>query len=100
MARTTGVNQKQIAKILRECVFSPAKPGPMKVVSDVGDPRYYQTRVIELLTQERGRCMNVECVKTLRTCIQLLSLSIGELQHGNIIQSSETRSILDPSLER
>lgn len=41
------MNQRKIAAALRESVFAPNKPGPLKVVADVGNADYYILRAIE-----------------------------------------------------
>lgn len=42
----------QIRKILSQSAFNPRKPGPMKVIADVGDPNYYRQRALELITHD------------------------------------------------
>ena len=49
MARKKGVNKKLIAQILRDSVFSPTETGPLKMIAEVGDPRYYKQRAIEMI---------------------------------------------------
>ena len=44
------MNKRQIAKALREAVFTPGKPGPLKIIADVGDADYYINRAREFLT--------------------------------------------------
>ena len=46
----TKINKRQLAAVLRESIFAPNKPGPLKIIIDVGDPRYYMQRAIELST--------------------------------------------------
>ncbi len=43
------MNKTQIAKKLRESVFAPNKPGPLKIIADVGNSEYYIKRAIEML---------------------------------------------------
>ncbi len=43
------MNKTQIAKKLRESIFAPNKPGPFKIIVDVGNSEYYIKRSIELL---------------------------------------------------
>ncbi len=43
------INKTQIAATLRESVFAPNKPGPLKVIVDVGDKKYYARRAKEFI---------------------------------------------------
>ncbi len=43
------MNKTQISKKLKDSVFAPNKPGPLKIIADVGNADYYITRAIELL---------------------------------------------------
>lgn len=43
------LNKTQIAKKLRDSVFAPNKPGPLKIIADVGCSDYYIKRAVELL---------------------------------------------------
>ena len=95
------LNKKLIRKILSDCAFSPVEPGPMKIIADVGDPVYYQTRVRELLESIRGGARLHSNIPTLQMCIQLLTLSIGELQHEQVqCKVSRSRFDLDTALTR
>ena len=44
-----SMNKTQISKKLKDSVFAPNKPGPLKIIADVGNSDYYITRAIELL---------------------------------------------------
>jgi hypothetical protein len=50
MTRKKRVNKTQLQRILRESVFDPNEPGPLKVISDVGNVDYYRNRSIELIS--------------------------------------------------
>lgn len=50
MSRKTRINKRELAATLRESVFAPNKPGPLKIMVDVGDPRYYIQRAMEFGT--------------------------------------------------
>ena len=43
------MNKRQIAATLREAVFTPGKPGPLKIIADVGDVDYFIRRATETL---------------------------------------------------
>jgi len=49
MTRKSKITKKELAAVLRESVFAPNKPGPLKVIVDVGDPRYFMQRALELI---------------------------------------------------
>jgi hypothetical protein len=70
----------RIKGVLRHCGFDPNKPGPMKVIADVGDPMYYQQRAIELIRLEEHRSRNPAAVKSLKQAIGLLALAVVELE--------------------
>ena len=48
---------KMMKTILNESVFNPDIQGPLKIVFDVADPRYYELRALELI-QEARQCIN------------------------------------------
>lgn len=50
MTRKSKITKRELAAVLRESVVAPNKPGPLKVIIDVGDPRYYMQRTLELVT--------------------------------------------------
>ena len=43
------MNKTQISKKLRDSTFAPNKPGPLKIIADVGNSDYYIKRAIEML---------------------------------------------------
>ena len=47
--RKSKITKKELAAVLRESVFAPNKPGPLKVIVDVGDSRYFMQRALELI---------------------------------------------------
>jgi len=49
MKRKSKITKRELAAVLRESVFAPNKPGPLKVIVDVGDSRYYSQRALELI---------------------------------------------------
>lgn len=50
MPRKSKITKKELAAILRESVAAINKPGPLQIIVDVGDTRYYVQRATELLT--------------------------------------------------
>jgi len=44
------VSLTKIREILRKCQFNPRKPGPMKIIADMDDAKYYRLRAIELIS--------------------------------------------------
>ena len=77
MARKKGVNKKLIAQILRDSVFSPTETGPLKMIAEVGDPRYYIQRTIELLRSALQCPFNDN---EIQMAISLLALAKAETQ--------------------
>lgn len=80
MARTKGVNKKLIAQILRDSVFSPTEPGPLKVIAEVGDPRYYKQRAIEMIHTSVDTPFAGD---EIQMAISLLALAMAESQLRN-----------------
>lgn len=78
MARTKGVNASRIKAVYRSCVFTPAKPGPMKIIADVGDPQYYIQRSAEIL--ELQIQSPEKDTEELRKAIGLLALAVAETE--------------------
>jgi hypothetical protein len=58
-----------IIKILRECVFDPREPGPMKIIADVGNQEYFITRAIELLSTEKQLLIQDELIQAIRLLV-------------------------------
>lgn len=42
------VTKRKLQAILKESVFTPSEPGPLKIIAEVGDKNYYVQRSIEL----------------------------------------------------
>lgn len=38
-----------VKQVLQSCAFNPRVSGPLKIIADVGDQKYYKTRAIELI---------------------------------------------------
>jgi len=56
------MNQTQIAKKLRDSVFAPNKPGPLKIIADVGNSDYYINRAVEMLRHSLVQSSsNIKC---------------------------------------
>jgi len=68
------ITTTSIKRIFQSCLFSPRKPGPMRIIMDVGDPLYYQNRVCEILKTNTGD------TQMLRQAISLLALAIVEIE--------------------
>lgn len=58
----------QIRKILKQAVFNPRKPGPMKIVAEMGNSQYYKMRAIEAISNNE-----------LYQAIKLLALAIASI---------------------
>ncbi len=50
MKRKSKITKRELAAILRESAVAPNKPGPLKIIIDVGDVQYYMRRAMELVT--------------------------------------------------
>jgi len=40
-----------ISAFLRKCFFNPRKPGPLNIISDIGNAEYYEMRAIEYVKE-------------------------------------------------
>jgi hypothetical protein len=52
----------------------------MAIIADVGDPMYYQQRVVELVRAEGHRSRNKAAIPALKQAIGLLALAVVELE--------------------
>lgn len=43
----SNITLTNVRKVLKAAIFNPRKPGPMKIVSEVGSREYYELRAIE-----------------------------------------------------
>ncbi len=69
------ITKTKITQILNACKFNPRIPGPLKIISDVGNPDYYKNRAIEFIEQSKLEgCGEREC---LERAISLLALAIA-----------------------
>lgn len=73
------VNKRNISRVLRDCTFSPQFDPVMKVIVDVGNPRYYINRAIEELKRVPDELPFED--KRLTTAIQLIVLAKIGLQY-------------------
>ena len=62
-----------ISKILNTCKFNPRVPGPLRIISDVGNTDYYMNRAIEFI--EGAKHENQR--DRLLSAIALLALAIA-----------------------
>ena len=68
------MNQTQISKKLNDSKFAPNKPGPLKIIADVGCSDYYIKRAIELL--RRSEVQEPDKQTSMRTdAISLIALA-------------------------
>ena len=45
------MKSKQITDIWKKIKFNPNKPGPMKIIADMNDARFWQQRAVELILE-------------------------------------------------
>jgi len=72
------ITKTKIAATLRESVFTPTTPGPLKVIIDVGDIDYYIKRSMEL-------CTLALCSVTAKSKLSYLTQAISLLAVGKIL---------------
>ncbi|KKN17632.1 hypothetical protein LCGC14_0963840 [marine sediment metagenome] len=88
------MNKSQIAKALREAAFTPGKPGPLKVIADVGNINYYIRRATEFLTLSLTALTREQRVKYFDNALALTALAKVETQE----QEKERRDFINPEL--
>ncbi len=69
------MTKRKLQAILRESAFSPSKPGPLKIISDVGSLNYWITRAIELSTLSLTALTTDQRQHYLKQAISLLALA-------------------------
>lgn len=75
VTRKSKITKRELAAVLRESVFAPNKPGPLKVIMDVGDTRYYRQRALELVTLSLETPTKEQCAYYLEQAITLLAVA-------------------------
>ena len=92
------MNKSQIAKALKEAVFTPGKLGPMKVIVDVGDVNYYIRRATEFLTLSLTALTRDQRVMYLDSALGLIAVAKvktqDEMEKILILPSKSTIPIL------
>ena len=84
--KKSKINKRELAAILRESIFAPNKPGPLKVIIDVGDSRYYRQRALELITLSLTSPTEEQCEYYLEQAITLLAVA------KHVIRSNKNQS--------
>ncbi len=79
------MNKSQIARALREAVFTPNKLGPMKIIADVGNTNYYVRRATEFLTLSLTALTRDQRVKYFDSALGLIALAKVKTQEQNDI---------------
>ena len=75
LTRTEKVNQRQIAAALREAVFTPGKPGSLKIIADTGNVDYFIRRAIETLKYSLSSPTKNQKTDYLTIALSLIALS-------------------------
>ena len=97
------MNKSQIARALREAVFTPNKLGPMKIIADVGNTNYYVRRATEFLTLSLTALTRDQRVKYFDSALGLIALAKVKTQEqnditiGNINRAVTTPLKIDPT---
>lgn len=69
------MNQRQIQSKLKESVFAPSKPGPLKIIADVWNSDYYINRAIEMLAVSLDKNLTAGKPDLRRSAISLIALA-------------------------
>ncbi len=92
MARKSKINKKEIAAVLRESVQAINRPGPLRVIVDVGDTRYYVQRAVELGTLILESPTSEQQIAYLSDAIFLLGVAKHDIQ-SKIVKDSPQRIV-------
>jgi len=91
MGKKQIITRQKLATILRESVFTPTTPGPLKVIIDVGDTDYYIKRAIELCTMSLKSGSIKQRLVLLTQAISLLAVSKILILYNRIKEINERR---------
>ena len=86
------MNKRQIAKALREAVFTPGKPGPIKIIADVGSTDYYINRSREFLTLSLESPTFDQCTHYLNMALSLIALAKVNMDNEKANNQKEIRN--------
>ncbi len=76
------INQRQLAKTLKESAIAPNRPGPVNIMMEAGDPRYLMQRAVELVKLSISSPTPDQQVDYLKDAISILGISrFHLLQH-------------------
>lgn len=79
MGKKQKITKRKLAAILRESIFTPSNPGPLKVIFDVGDRDYYIKRAMELCAMALEQPFINHKINQLTTAITLLAIAKNEI---------------------
>ena len=66
----------ELRKVLNQSLINPQKPGPFRVVIDVGNPQYWRTKALELIAEANNAYTSSdEADQYIQEAITLLALS-------------------------
>ena len=74
--------------MLQEATFAPTKPGPLKIIADVGDLDYYIRRAQELLELSFVALSDDAKYHRLNMSLSLLALAKAKLQENGDLSPS------------
>lgn len=93
MAKRQVITRQKIARTLRESVFTPTTPGPLKVIIDVGDTDYYVKRAIELCTAALRTRSTKARMSSLTQAISLLAVGKILIIYNSVKAIKEQRKV-------
>lgn len=68
------ISLTQIRNAVKDVVFNPRAPGPMKIISDMDDLSYFELRAIELIQEAREDPNSAQYKSKIIKAMQLLAL--------------------------
>ncbi len=87
MSKKKLINTRELAAVLRESVVSLVKPGPMRLMAEIGDHRYYRQRALELINLTLMASTPAQQTHYLAQAITLLGIAKHVIQQENVIES-------------
>ncbi len=87
MTKKKLINIRELAAVLRESVISLVKPGPMRLMAEIGDHRYYRQRALELINLTLMASTPAQQTHYLEQAITLLGIAKHVIQQENVIEA-------------
>jgi len=80
------MRSRELKKVLNESHINPNRPGPLKILVEIDNPAYWETRAIELIKEAQTHAVTLKDYhQNIRDAITLLALA--RTHHVEAVQS-------------